>query len=144
MRLPPAAPPPATPPPTVAPRRQSWSRTRTNTSKPRRRAAASAAAAAAAASATGGATADDLRAALNTAYANERFVHVTPAGKWPQTREVRGSNYCFMGVGEAGVPGQLVVISVIDNLVKGASGQALQNMNLLFGWMTTSGHTTTG
>jgi N-acetyl-gamma-glutamyl-phosphate reductase len=81
----------------------------------------------------GGATADDLRAALNAAYADERFVHVTPAGKWPATREVRGSNYCFMGVGEAGVPGQLVVISVIDNLVKGASGQALQNMNLLFG-----------
>ena len=55
------------------------------------------------------------------------------------TREVRGSNHCFIGVGSAGVPGQLVVISVIDNLVKGASGQALQNMNLLFGLDETDG-----
>lgn len=88
---------------------------------------------------TKGVTEGDLRNALQTAYAYERFVHVTPAGKWPQTREVRGSNYCFMGVGDAGVPGQLVLISVIDNLVKGASGQALQNMNLLFGLDETDG-----
>jgi N-acetyl-gamma-glutamyl-phosphate reductase len=86
-----------------------------------------------------GATAGDLRSALEHAYADEHFIHVTPAGKWPATREVRGSNYCFIGVGDAGVPGQSVVISVIDNLVKGASGQALQNMNLLFGLDETAG-----
>jgi N-acetyl-gamma-glutamyl-phosphate reductase len=88
---------------------------------------------------TNGATEGDLRSALETAYADEHFVHLTPAGKWPATREVRGSNYCFMGLGSAGVPGQMVVISVIDNLVKGASGQALQNMNLLFGLEETQG-----
>ena len=86
-----------------------------------------------------GATASDLRAVLEKTYAAEPFVHVTPAGQWPATREVRGSNYCFIGLGDAGVPGQLVVISVIDNLVKGASGQALQNMNLLFGLDETAG-----
>ncbi len=90
---------------------------------------------------TQGATEADLRAALHTAYDAEPFVHVTPAGKWPATREVRGSNHCFIGVGSAGVPGQLVVISAIDNLVKGASGQALQNMNLLFGLDETAGLT---
>lgn len=88
---------------------------------------------------TKGATKGDLRSALEAAYADEHFVHVTPAGRWPQTREVRGTNYCFMGIGDAGVPGQLVLISVIDNLVKGASGQALQNMNLLFGLTETDG-----
>ena len=62
-----------------------------------------------------------------------------PAGAWPATRQVRGSNYCFIGLGPAGVPGQMVVVSVIDNLVKGASGQALQNMNLLFGIDETEG-----
>ncbi|HKK29341.1 MAG TPA: N-acetyl-gamma-glutamyl-phosphate reductase, partial [Alphaproteobacteria bacterium] len=86
-----------------------------------------------------GATVGDLRSALEKTYAGEPFVHVAPAGKWPATREVRGSNYCFIGVGDAGVPGQLVVISAIDNLVKGASGQALQNMNLLFGLNETEG-----
>jgi len=87
----------------------------------------------------GGATEGDLRASLEQAYGQEPFVHMTPAGAWPATRQVRGSNYCFIGLGSAGVPGQMVVVSVIDNLVKGASGQALQNMNLLFGLAETEG-----
>lgn len=86
-----------------------------------------------------GATEADLRASLEQAYADEHFVHMTPQGVWPATRQVRGSNYCFIGLGSAGVPGQMVVVSVIDNLVKGASGQALQNMNLLFGLDETDG-----
>jgi N-acetyl-gamma-glutamyl-phosphate reductase len=51
----------------------------------------------------------------------------------PQTRFVRGSNLCLMNVFDDRVPGRIIINSVIDNLVKGASGQALQNMNLMFG-----------
>ena len=79
-----------------------------------------------------GATVGDLFGALERAYAGERFVHLVPSGTWPATRSVRGTNDCYIGLGEAGVTGRMIVVSVIDNLTKGASGQALQNMNLLF------------
>lgn len=52
----------------------------------------------------------------------------------PQTRHVRGSNYCFINVIEDRVPGRAIIISAIDNLVKGASGQAIQNMNIMLGF----------
>lgn len=80
-----------------------------------------------------GAKAADLRAELARVYADEPFIGVLPEGAVPATRHVRGSNFCFMNVFDDRIPGRVIVTSVIDNLVKGASGQALQNMNLLFG-----------
>ncbi|HVI51281.1 MAG TPA: N-acetyl-gamma-glutamyl-phosphate reductase [Candidatus Sulfotelmatobacter sp.] len=81
----------------------------------------------------GNATADDLRAALEARYADEPFVQILPAGQVPQTRFVRGSNLCHISVHADRRLGRAIICSVIDNLVKGASGQALQNMNLMFG-----------
>ena len=81
-----------------------------------------------------GATADDLRAALVEAYKNEPFVHVAKKGVLPQTQNVRGSNYVQVGVIEDRIKGRAIVISVLDNLVKGSAGQAIQNMNLMFGF----------
>lgn len=80
-----------------------------------------------------GAKAADLRAELSRVYAAEPFVGVLPEGAVPATRHVRGSNFCLMNVFDDRQPGRVIVTSVIDNLVKGASGQALQNMNLMFG-----------
>lgn len=80
-----------------------------------------------------GAKAADLRAELNRVYQDEPFVGVLPEGVVPATRHVRGSNFCLMNVFDDRLPGRVIVTSVIDNLVKGASGQALQNMNLMFG-----------
>lgn len=87
----------------------------------------------------GGATADDLRATLAKRYAGEPFVRVLPAGQVPQTRHVRGSNHCLVGVFADRVPGRAILLSVIDNLVKGASGQAIQNLNLMAGFAETAG-----
>ncbi|MSO66199.1 MAG: N-acetyl-gamma-glutamyl-phosphate reductase [Alphaproteobacteria bacterium] len=78
-----------------------------------------------------GATADDLRATLAGRYADEPFVGVVPAGVSPATRHVRGSNHCLIGVFADRVKGRAIVLSTLDNLVKGASGQAIQNMNLM-------------
>ena len=81
-----------------------------------------------------GKTAQDLHAILQGAYAKEGFVHVLPFGEVPQTRHVRGSNMTFIGVVSDRVPGRAIVVSVLDNLVKGASGQAVQNMNVMLGF----------
>ena len=81
-----------------------------------------------------GATVVDLRARLADQFQEETFVHVLPEGEIPHTRFVRGSNHCVIGVYEDRIEGRAIVISVIDNLVKGASGQALQNMNLMLGF----------
>jgi N-acetyl-gamma-glutamyl-phosphate reductase len=86
-----------------------------------------------------GATVDDLRAALVRRYEDEPFVHVVPAGVSPATRDVRGSNLCMIGVFKDRLPGRAIVLSVTDNLVKGASGQAVQNMNVMFGIEETTG-----
>jgi len=80
-----------------------------------------------------GATADDLRGTLDGRYADEPFVRVLAAGSAPATRHVTGSNHCLIGVFADRVAGRAILVSVIDNLVKGASGQAVQNMNLMFG-----------
>ena len=80
-----------------------------------------------------GATASDVRKCLEARYANEPFVHILPPGVAPQTHHVRGTNFCHINVFPDRIPGRVIVLSVIDNLVKGASGQAIQNMNLLFG-----------
>ena len=87
----------------------------------------------------GGAKAADLRAALAKTYEGEAFVHVLPEGVVPATRHVRGSNFCLINTFDDRVPGRVIITSVIDNLVKGASGQALQNMNLMFGLAETLG-----
>jgi N-acetyl-gamma-glutamyl-phosphate reductase len=80
---------------------------------------------------TGAHTASDLRLALQKAYAGETFVRLTPEGTAPSTRHVRGSNLALIGVFADRVPGRAILISAIDNLVKGASGQAIQNMNVM-------------
>jgi N-acetyl-gamma-glutamyl-phosphate reductase len=79
----------------------------------------------------------DLQALFETRYANEYFVDVMPAKSHPETRSVRASNICRIAVhrpqGSLAGDNTVVVLSVIDNLVKGAAGQAVQNMNIMFG-----------
>jgi len=72
-------------------------------------------------------------------YAGEPFVRVRPTGDLPTTKQVWGSNYCDIGLQVDRRTGRVLVIAVIDNLVKGAAGQAIQNMNLLFGLPETMG-----
>ncbi|MEM7693671.1 MAG: N-acetyl-gamma-glutamyl-phosphate reductase [Pseudomonadota bacterium] len=74
-----------------------------------------------------------IHAILRERYADEHFVAVLPFGEAPQTRHVRGSNYVRIGVAADRREGRTVVMSAIDNLVKGASGQAIQNMNVMCG-----------
>lgn len=75
----------------------------------------------------------DLQALFESRYRGEPFVDVLPAGSEPETRSVRASNFCRMAVHRPGGGDTVVVLSVIDNLVKGAAGQALQCFNLMFG-----------
>lgn len=75
----------------------------------------------------------DPQALFEQRYQNEAFVDVLPAGSHADTRNVRGSNRCQIAVHQPQGSDTVVILSVIDNLVKGASGQAVQNMNLLFG-----------
>lgn len=84
-----------------------------------------------------GATPDDLRATLEARYRDEPFVRVVQSV--PATRHVRGSNQCHMAVFADRLPDRAIVLSVIDNLIKGASGQAVQNMNLVCGLPETMG-----
>lgn len=86
-----------------------------------------------------GATVDDLRAALEQAYRGEPFVHVTQNGVIPRTQNVRGSNHVQIGVFSDRIKGRAIVIATLDNLVKGSAGQAIQNMNLMFGWPEATG-----
>jgi N-acetyl-gamma-glutamyl-phosphate reductase len=86
-----------------------------------------------------GRTPQDLHAILLKFYAKEPFVHVLPFGETPHTRHVRGSNMTFIGVASDRIPGRAIILSALDNLVKGASGQAIQNMNLIMGWPETLG-----
>lgn len=72
-------------------------------------------------------------------YGDEPFVRVLPQGGYPNTKWVLGTNYCDIGLSWDERTGRLVVISAIDNLVKGASGQAVQNMNIMFGLREDSG-----
>ena len=75
----------------------------------------------------------DFQALFEKRYAAEPFVDVMPPGRHPDTRSVRAANTCRIAVHRPGGSDTLVVLSVIDNLVKGASGQAVQNMNIMFG-----------
>jgi len=76
---------------------------------------------------------EDLHAILSKAYAQEPFVHVLPYGRLPQTRHVRGSNMTFIGLTKDRISGRAIICSALDNLTKGASGQAVQNMNVMLG-----------
>jgi N-acetyl-gamma-glutamyl-phosphate reductase len=75
----------------------------------------------------------DLQKLFEDRYHSEAFVDVLPAGSHPETRSVRGSNQCRIAVHQPQGSDTVVILSVIDNLVKGAAGQAVQNMNIMFG-----------
>ena len=75
----------------------------------------------------------DLQALFEARYADEFFVDVLPAGAHPETRTVRGANHCRIAIHRPQQGNTVVVLAVIDNLVKGAAGQAVQNMNVMFG-----------
>jgi N-acetyl-gamma-glutamyl-phosphate reductase len=81
----------------------------------------------------------DIRASLIQHYADEPFVHILPENSAPATRMVRGSNHCVINVFADRIPGRAIIVSAIDNLVKGSSGQALQNFNLMCGFPETTG-----
>ncbi len=81
----------------------------------------------------------DWQALYETAYADEPFVDVLPAGSHPETRSVRGANTCRIAVHQPLGGDIVVILAVIDNLVKGAAGQAVQNMNIMFGLPETQG-----
>lgn len=82
---------------------------------------------------------EDLRGVYHAAYDAEPFVHVEAEGVVPQTRHIRASNHCRIGIFADRVPGRAIIISVIDNLTKGSSGQAVQNYNATQGWDETLG-----
>jgi N-acetyl-gamma-glutamyl-phosphate reductase len=89
--------------------------------------------------ASGGHPVEELYAILAKTYAGEPFVHVLPLGEMPQTRHVRGSNMTFIGMTKDRVAGRAIIGAALDNLVKGAAGQAVQNMNLMLGYPETTG-----
>ena len=76
---------------------------------------------------------------LSERYAHEPFVRVLPVGEYPQIKHVNGSNFCDVGTKVDARTGRLIVIAAEDNLLKGASGQALQNLNIMFGLPETMG-----
>ena len=86
-----------------------------------------------------GASAEALRDTLDTRYAGEPFVTVVPEGAAPATRHVRGSNHCLIGVFADRVAGRAIIVSALDNLVKGGAGQAVQDMNIVCGYSETAG-----
>lgn len=85
-----------------------------------------------------------VRSVYEAAYAAEPFVHVLPAGMWPQTQSVVGSNAAVIGVTVDEAAGRLVAVAAIDNLTKGTAGGAIQSMNLALGLPETTGLTTIG
>jgi N-acetyl-gamma-glutamyl-phosphate reductase len=85
------------------------------------------------------AAAPDLQALYEARYRDEHFVDVMPAGTHPETRSVRGANHCRIAVHRPQQGNTVVILSVIDNLVKGAAGQAIQNMNVMFGLQEQAG-----
>ena len=86
----------------------------------------------------------NVRPYFEKAYKNEEFVKILPEGLYPETRSVKSSNYCQIAIQYVGHSNKLVIMSVIDNLVKGAAGQAIQNMNLIFGINESTGLTQIG
>ena len=87
---------------------------------------------------------EEARAAYEARFAGEPFVRVLAAGEWPETRAVRGSNRCDLAVTTLHGGRTLLATAALDNLVKGAAGQAIQNLNLVLGWPETAGLGTHG
>jgi N-acetyl-gamma-glutamyl-phosphate reductase len=83
--------------------------------------------------------ADDVFNVFEAYYRKEPFVRLYPKGRIPNTKDVRGSNYCDIGIVVDEVDGRGVIVTAIDNLVKGASGEAVQNMNIMLGYPETMG-----
>ncbi|WP_438447370.1 N-acetyl-gamma-glutamyl-phosphate reductase [Gorillibacterium sp. sgz5001074] len=77
---------------------------------------------------------DDFIRLYREFYQDRRFVRIRNKGKWPATKEVWGSNYCDIGFAVDERTGRVTILSAIDNLMKGAAGQAVQNLNLMMGW----------
>lgn len=77
-------------------------------------------------------TYDEIKAVYNKYYSNEKFIRLLPQGVYPETKWVKGSNYCDMNFEIDERTGRIILLGAIDNLVKGAAGQAIQNMNILF------------
>ena len=84
-------------------------------------------------------TTESLHAQFQRYYSDAPFVRIRDIGEFPKTKEVAGSNYCDIGVYVNEESNQAIIVSVIDNLVKGASGQAIQNINKLFGLDSATG-----
>ncbi|MBD2868425.1 N-acetyl-gamma-glutamyl-phosphate reductase [Paenibacillus sp. IB182493] len=91
------------------------------------------------ASVQGERSAQDFIDLYKSYYEGRPFVRIRPEGQWPSTKEVWGSNYCDIGFAVDKRTGRVTIVSVIDNLVKGAAGQAIQNLNLMMGWDETLG-----
>jgi len=87
----------------------------------------------------GGGGLNEVEKAYHEDYDGEPFVKVAPTGVFPGIQDVAGTNLCRLGFAEDKPGGRIVLVSVIDNLVKGASGQAVQNLNLMFGLPETAG-----
>ncbi len=87
---------------------------------------------------------EELRQVYREFYAGEPFIHLLPSGRWPHTRWVYGSNNCHINLMVDKRTGRVIVASAIDNLTKGASGQAVQNLNLMYGFPETLGLTAPG
>ncbi len=84
-------------------------------------------------------TGDDIRACLNAFYGKRPFVRICPEGSLPETLHVKGTNYCDIGFKLDQKQGRVILISAIDNLVKGSAGQAVQNMNIMCGFDESAG-----
>jgi len=82
---------------------------------------------------------DELLNAFHDFYRGEPFVRIYSKGKLPNTKDVRGSNFCDIGVAVSEPDDRAVIVTAIDNLVKGASGEAVQNMNIMLGYPETMG-----
>ena len=93
---------------------------------------------------TGEVTPEQARAAYDKAYADEPFVHLLPAGSWPQTQAVLGSNAVHLQVAVDAAAARLVVVGAVDNLTKGTAGAAVQCLNLALGLPETTGLSTVG
>ncbi|HEU5141433.1 MAG TPA: N-acetyl-gamma-glutamyl-phosphate reductase [Bacillales bacterium] len=82
---------------------------------------------------------EELRKTFQDSYRNAPFVTVREAGNFPETKQVYGSNQCDIGISYDERTGRITIVSVIDNLMKGAAGQAVQNFNVMFGFDETTG-----
>lgn len=91
-----------------------------------------------------GVTVAEVRGVWESAYASEPFVHVLPAGHYPRTADTLGANTCLIGLAVDGAAGRVIVISALDNLVKGTAGAAIQSANIALGFPETTGLTTDG